>query len=57
MSDLKPCPFCGGVLVWSDTYSEYHHQVAKCILSGHKFKKGVIGQWNHRAALKGDNHD
>ena len=49
MSDLKPCPFCTAALVWSDTYSEYHHPVAKCILSGHKFKKGMIGQWNRRA--------
>ena len=49
MSDLKPCPFCEAALVWSDTYSEYHHPIAKCILSGHKFKKGMIGQWNRRA--------
>ena len=49
MSDLKPCPFCTAALVWSDTYGEYHHPVAKCILSGHKFKKGMIGQWNRRA--------
>lgn len=49
MSDLKPCPFCEAALVWSDTYSEYHHPVAACILSGHKFKKGMIGQWNRRA--------
>ena len=48
MSDLKPCPFCEAALAWSDTYSEYHHPVAKCILSGHKFKKGMIGQWNRR---------
>lgn len=47
--DLKPCPFCSGTLVWSDTYREYHHPVGKCILSGHKFKKGVIGQWNTSA--------
>ena len=49
MSDLLPCPFCTAALVWSDTYGEYHHPVAKCILSGHKFKKGMIGQWNRRA--------
>ena len=49
MTDLKPCPFCTAALVWSDTYGEYHHPVAKCILSGHKFKKGMIGQWNRRA--------
>lgn len=47
-NDLLPCPFCEAALVWSDTYSEYHHPVAKCILSGHKFKKGMIGQWNRR---------
>ena len=49
MSDLLPCPFCEAALVWSDTYREYHHPIAKCILSGHKFKKGMIGQWNRRA--------
>ena len=49
MSDLKPCPFCTAALLWSYTYSEYHHPIAKCILSGHKFKKGMIGQWNRRA--------
>jgi len=49
MTDLLPCPFCEAALVWSHTYSEYHHPIAKCILSGHKFKKGMIGQWNRRA--------
>ena len=58
MSNLLPCPFCEAALVWSDTYREYHHPIAKCILSGHKFKKGMIGQWNRRAlpAVQPDAH-
>jgi hypothetical protein len=48
-SELRPCPFCGTSLIWSDMYREYGHPTAKCILAGHTFKKGVIGQWNRRA--------
>jgi hypothetical protein len=46
--ELKPCPFCGGVLVVRHS-GWFNHPRAKCILSGAAFHKGVIGQWNTRA--------
>ena len=27
----------------------YRHPKGKCVISGHVFPKGYIGQWNHRA--------
>ena len=50
MSDLLPCPFCGGKLEHNG-HTLYQHPIGKCILSGHKFLKGYIGQWNRRTPI------
>ena len=50
--ELLPCPFCGVNLEPAGPVA-YRHKVGKCILSGHSWTKGYIGQWNRRApALK-----
>lgn len=49
LTELLPCPFCGGELQYNG-HTLYLHPVGKCILSGHKFLKGYIGQWNRRAS-------
>lgn len=47
MIDLKPCPFCDARL--QRIGKDFTHPRGKCILSGHHFKGGFIGQWNTRA--------
>lgn len=48
--ELKPCPFCGGYLGMTSAIT-YRHPKGKCILAGHSFPKGHIGQWNAIRAL------
>ena len=46
---LKSCPFCGGCLEMVSVV-HYRHPKGKCVISGHVFPKGYIGQWNTRVA-------
>ena len=47
MSDLMPCPFCGGeLLAWGA--SAFRHPSGKCILSDRVFDRRFRGQWNTR---------
>ena len=46
---LKSCPFCGGCLEMVSIL-HYRHPKGKCVISGHVFPKGYIGQWNTRVA-------
>ena len=57
-TELKPCPFCGGVPVWGATTIQGHKYIMcdteECrmaITDGYKAKAAAITAWNTRADI------
>lgn len=58
MSELKPCPFCGALLVANNSMEDFYvrrygtyyvHPSALCFLDGTEISPSEVEDWNRRA--------